>query len=274
MSIAFRVLGSGSSGNASVARLGAAGSTVLFDLGFSPRSTRSRLEALGLDVEDVSDVVLTHLDHDHCHRGWCKALRDVRLRLHVHRRHQSAALRSGLPVSRMSFYDDRIDLAGDASAEPVLTAHDRLGSVAFVVEADGARLGWATDLGRVPSSMLETFVDLDAIAIESNYDRSMQLMSERPSYLKNRIMGGAGHLSNMQALEAIARIADRSQLQHIVLLHVSRDCNCPRRIRRLFEQRAPGMLPYVTISSQEDATDWIEVTPSVRRATRQMALFG
>ena len=87
---------------------------------------------------------------------------------------------------------------------------------------------------------MEQFVDLDVLALESNYDPRMQEQSDRPLYLKRRIMGGRGHLSNAQALGAIRQMLDRSAKQtgnlpaHIVLLHRSRQCNCPDLVRRMF----------------------------------------
>src|SRR5262249_5082918 len=96
-------------------------------------------------------------------------------------------------------------------ARSILLAHDYLGSHGFVIEGFGAKLGYATDLGRVSRALLEQFCDLDLLALESNYDPQMQEQSPRPWTLKRRITGGAGHLSNAQALTAIRAILDRCE---------------------------------------------------------------
>src|SRR5205823_2599798 len=124
--------------------------------------------------------------------------------------------------------------------DPLPLAHDRMGSHGFVIDGFGVRMGYATDLGRVPQRLIDRFCDVDLLAIESNYDPDMQMNSSRPWFLKNRIMGGSGHLSNGQALQAIRMILDRCEARgarmpaHIVLLHRSRECNCPDLLRKLF----------------------------------------
>jgi phosphoribosyl 1,2-cyclic phosphodiesterase len=122
------------------------------------------------------------------------------------------------------------------------------------VEHAGRRLGYATDLGHISDSLLDHFTDLHALAIESNYDRQMQVTSDRPGFLKHRIMGGAGHLSNDQCLEAVLHIEARSDLSQIALLHLSRDCNCPDRVRSMYARRAPHVLQRLTITSQASPT--------------------
>ncbi len=86
----------------------------------------------------------------------------------------------------------------------------------------------------------------------------MQEMSGRPWFLKRRIMGGKGHLSNRQALAAVQQILDRGQRlpDHIVLLHRSRQCNCPELLRALFSKdRRIG--PRLTLAEQFERTPWL-----------------
>ena len=145
-----------------------------------------------------------------------------------------------------------------------------LGAVAGVEDGGGGRFGYAMDLGHVPNDLFEHFCDLDLLAIESNYDRQMQLDSPRPWFLKQRIMGGSGHLSNEQAFDAIRRILDRCERhsrrlpQHIVLLHRSRECNCPHVVKRLFTQD-PRVAARLTIADQFARSEWlrpVEVKPA------------
>jgi hypothetical protein len=79
-------------------------------------------------------------------------------------------------------------------------------------------------------------------------------------------MGGRGHLSNAQALSAVRTVFDRSaragrQLpQHVVLLHRSQQCNCPRLVRELFSQDA-RIAPRLVLAEQYERTGWIQATP-------------
>ena len=144
------------------------------------------------------------------------------------------------------------------TCDPIHFAHDRLGSHGFVVDGFGYRIGYATDLGHVPRYFFDRFRDLDCIALESNYDIQMQADSARPWFLKRRITGGHGHLSNLQAFAAIRKLLDHAhQLpDRIVLLHRSRECNCPDVVRRLFctDQRIASRL---TLAQQHERSAWL-----------------
>jgi phosphoribosyl 1,2-cyclic phosphodiesterase len=261
MSLSFCVLGSGSAGNSTLLVLprAAGGGFALIDCGLSPRRTAAALTPQGVGLEHVTDILLTHLDTDHCHPGWLAVLDRQDLTFHVHRRHRTPALRCGLPPSRLHLFDEPFALGDSARVEFTALAHDQLGSVGYVVEHEGARLGWATDLGRATDPLYDLFVKLDALGIESNYDPQLQLASGRPDFLKRRIMGGTGHLSNEQCLEAVLRLADRSRLDHIALLHLSRQCNDPAVVTRLYARRAPHLLPRLTITHQHAPTPMLHV---------------
>jgi phosphoribosyl 1,2-cyclic phosphodiesterase len=171
----------------------------------------------------------------------------------------------------------RFEVMPGLALTPLRLAHDELGSHGFVIEGGGCRLGYATDLGRVPDRLLEHFRDLDVLALESNYDRQMELNSARPFFLKKRIMGGAGHLSNEQAFEAVRRILDDHQARggrlprHIVLLHRSRECNCPKLLRRYFEQDA-RIAPRLTLAEQFERTQWLKIRPRGPLVGEQLSL--
>ncbi len=272
--LSFCVLGSGSSGNCTVVLTANASESVahkpgvfLLDAGLSPRRTRLLLDDRGLSLDDVAAIALTHLDSDHFHAGWltiimARAETEHPLRVCVHRKHRKEAWRAGLTARETELFDDHLVLPGGAIALPLLLAHDDVGSVGFVIEHARHRLGYATDLGRVPDALIDRFVNLHALCIESNYDPQMQEASDRPAFLKQRIMGGRGHLSNQQALEAAREIERRSALSHIALLHLSRECNCPKRIARLWKRELPGAMERLTITSQRLPTPLLQVKAS------------
>jgi len=154
--------------------------------------------------------------------------------------------------------------------QPISLAHDRTGSHGFLIEAGDHRAGYATDLGRVPAGLFELFSDLDVLALESNYDPAMQRASGRPWFLQRRITGGAGHLSNEQAFAAVRQVFDLAQHgrgrlpSHVVLLHRSRQCNCPDLVRRLFA-RDPRIAARLTLAHQSERTEWLR--PAASRAS-------
>jgi phosphoribosyl 1,2-cyclic phosphodiesterase len=261
MSMRLCVLGSGSSGNCSVLMLGEGSlrKTILIDLGLSPRATGIRLKSLGLSITDICAVLITHFDTDHFYPGWLKWIAKFDLPVHVHKHHRSEALRAGLSLRQMRLYVQAVDCDACETIQTCILAHDQLGSVGFVLQHAGLRLGYATDLGRPTEGMFELFTDLHGLAIESNYDRKMQVASGRPAFLQRRIMGGAGHLSNDQSLQAVGRIAERSRLSQIALLHLSRQCNDPELIEDLYRREAADLWPRVTVTSQFAPTACLEI---------------
>jgi hypothetical protein len=105
----------------------------------------------------------------------------------------------------------------------------------------------------------------------------MQLSSGRPWFLKRRIMGGRGHLSNVQAYEAVRQILNgcerhgRHLPRHIVLLHRSRECNCPKLMKILFE-RDRRIASRLTLAEQFVPTGWLRVRSSPPLVGEQLAL--
>jgi len=178
----------------------------------------------------------------------------------LHRRHRGRAERGGMLHSRAELFEDDFGLGPRIAVSPTLMSHDELGVASFRLEIrrdsvpEPARLGFATDLGRATDDLIDHLLGVDTLAIESNYCPRMQADSDRPYYLKKRITGGAGHLSNQEALAAIEQIAPRD---HVVLLHLSRECNHPGLVGEMHH----GADYTFTISEQHRPTRWVWVRP-------------
>jgi phosphoribosyl 1,2-cyclic phosphodiesterase len=264
------VLASGSQGNASAVRAG--GRLILIDAGLSPKAAKERMFAsLRATPDDATDLLLTHLDADHWRETWRKTVLRCGMRVHVHERHVREALRCGVPESQVVAFDEWSDLGDGLRFFACATPHDERGSTAYLIErecADGVtRLGYATDLGSVPAALFEHFHDIDLLAIESNYDTELERTSERPWFLKERVMGGKGHLSNDESIAAALRIAQSGMPQSIVLLHLSLQCNRPDIVTKLWRERAAHLCDRLVISEQFRPSPTLTVRPS-RRSPR------
>lgn len=273
------VLGSGSGGNCSVVQYGA--DALLIDAGFGPVTTARRLHQAGLSLADVRGICLTHLDQDHFRPTWTATLLGWKMPVWVHRWHLDAMRLHPVGVELIAaglvrtFHEDRFEIVPSVEVSTVALAHDTKGTFAFHLRSpEGARIGYATDLGHAPAQLVEAFAGVDLLAIESNYDPPMQLRSNRPLFLKRRIMGQAGHLSNEQAFELVCNVEKRSpggNPQQIVLLHRSQQCNHPDRVREVFEQ-APGVLARVTMTEQGRRSRWFNVNCVSHAEQRQLNL--
>ncbi len=273
------VLGSGSGGNSTVLRWGS--DAILLDAGFGPRTTFKRLGMAKVGLDDLKAVVLTHLDRDHFRPNWLKLLADEGIGLYVHRWHLKDLERVGDvdPLRRADllrpFGEAPFDVPlRSARMTPVQLPHDTKGTVGFRVQTPAGSVGYATDLGHVPTALIDCFAGVDLLAIESNYDPHMQQASSRPVFLKRRIMGMAGHLSNEAVFAAVQRVVDKSPIgspQHVVLLHGSRQCNHENIIRRVFAQD-PRLKDRITLTHQRRRTRWLTVRPLQPMAHGQMRL--
>jgi len=278
VSLELCILASGSSGNASVLRTPTG--ALLIDAGIGPRTCAKRLAGTGTTITDISAILLTHLDRDHFSPTWLRTILANNICIFCHESRREEILRhlaflaidnqnSKLENLLRSFNGHPFSPLPDLHVHPFHLAHDELGSHGFVLDGFNSRIGYATDLGHVPDHLFHHFRNLDVLALESNYDAQMQLASARPYFLKQRIMGGAGHLSNDQALSAIRQILDHAQStgarlpSHIVLLHRSRQCNCPKLLHKLFS-KDPRIASRLTLAHQYERSEWLrpcEVKP-------------
>lgn len=219
------MLGSSSSGNSVALR--SDGGVLLVDAGFSLASVRKRLGAAGVGLDEVRGLLITHEHSDHA-RGASRFLR-MRGATVAANTGTAAALRADLGLEGVRpLADGQAATVGGFRVRPIRVPHDSADCSAFEVAADGRRLLYATDLGSVPEALVEAGRRADVAVFEANHDREMLWAGPYPQFLKERIAGGRGHLSNELAGEAIAKMA-RGRLRHVVLAHLSERNNRPQQ---------------------------------------------
>ena len=258
MSPELCILASGSAGNAAILRTPSG--VLLIDAGIGPRTLAKRLDDTGVGPADIRALCLTHLDRDHFSPSWSSTLCRLKIPVYCNANKVDGLVFNSPELAPLirPFDGNAFSPFDGLNCDPVPFPHDHLGSDGFVVEGFGYRIGYATDLGRVPRNFFDHFRDLDCIALESNYDPHMQASSTRPQFLKRRITGGHGHLSNLQALAAIRILLDRSLRlpDHIVLLHRSQECNCPNLVRQLFSTDC-RIASRLTLAQQNERSPWL-----------------
>jgi len=250
------VLASGSAGNCSVlvAQSGSESSFWLIDAGLSMKRTLRLLSEIGLADQLPRGIILTHLDADHANPSALDGFGDE-VPVFLHRRHLGRAEREGRLFRRTEVLDQETNLGAGCSLSVRLAHHDIDGSAAlrFLLERDEGccELGYATDVGRPTSELIDHLTGVDVLAIESNYCPQMQHQAARPEFLKARVTGGSGHLSNQQCVRMVRAIAPQ---RHVVLLHLSRQCNTPE----LAAIEHLGAEYQLSVSSQNEPTHWID----------------
>ena len=221
-------LQSGSNGNCVFVE--ANGVRLLFDAGLTGKKTEERLAEVGIDVRSIHGVLISHDHSDHA-KGAGVLSRQYDLPIWLTRKTcEAAATNRKHPVHLESprFFKagERIRFDNGVAVETLPTPHDGVDGVGFVVDDGSLRFGIMTDLGHVFPELKQVFPTLDGVLIESNYDPNMLDANENyPTWLKNRICGKHGHLSNRDAASLIEN--DGLRLRVACLGHLSLENNTP-----------------------------------------------
>jgi phosphoribosyl 1,2-cyclic phosphodiesterase len=125
---------------------------------------------------------------------------------------------------------------GDIAVTPFTIPHDAADPVGFVFEAEGVRIGLATDLGYMPANAAMRLRKCDVLMLESNHDLDMLRDGPYPWSVKQRVMSRVGHLSNRAAAEFLEAGYD-GQAAYVVLAHLSESNNLPE-LARISAERA------------------------------------
>lgn len=218
-------LQSGSNGNCIYVEAG--GVKLFFDAGISGRQASERLSLAGRDIADVNALIISH---DHADHVRCAGIfqRKFGIPLYATEKTMRAARSRhdlGVLGEVCHFRAGASMRFGAVRVDTLPTPHDGAEGVAFIVDDGESRLGIFTDLGHVYDDLRSSLASLDAVLVESNYDPEMLQNGSYPHYLKRRITGPHGHLSNIESAELVARYGDR--LRWACLGHLSGENNTP-----------------------------------------------
>jgi len=223
------VLGSGSRGNCAAVRHG--DQTLLIDAGFSSREIARRARRVGLPLETVAGIALTHEHGDHT-SGAASLAREL-----------------DVPVVTSTGTWDRIRprfaasrfipavLMGEVQVGPFRiracpVSHDAAQPIALRVETpDGISVALATDVGRPSTALRWLLSGAHAMMLEANHDEVLLRTSNYPPSVQERIVGSGGHLSNRAAAELLGELMHPG-LRLVVLAHLSERCNTADEARR------------------------------------------
>jgi len=250
-SLRFALLGSGSRGNGTVVSAG--GTTVLIDCGFSAAETERRLARLGLAPRDLTAVLVTHEHSDHVGGvlRFC-AKHQVPVRTSVGTR-----VAAGLNGATTLRAGERFAI-GALEVEPVAVPHDAAEPLQFVVGDGARRVGVLTDLGHPAAAVVAGYAGCDALVLECNHDAALLAGGDYPGFLKSRVGGDRGHLSNAQAATLLAGLGAAS-LQHVIAAHLSAANNRPELAQEALAGAlgcAPG---WIGVAEQDAGLGWREV---------------
>lgn len=254
----FRSLGSGSSGNVTLVEAsGIFAFRLLIDCGLGIRQLATRLGEAGLQTQDIDAIFITHEHGDHT---GCVLPLARRERIAVWMSH-GTHLGMGAPDFNGLLHTARdgeaIDLGG-LELMPFAVPHDAREPLQLSCSDGSAKLGVLTDLGHATPHVLTHLQACGALLLESNHDSELLNQSSYPDFLKRRVGGLHGHLSNTAAAE-IACAVNHPGLKHLVAAHLSLKNNLPELARQALSSAWGRHASDIVVADAASGSPWLEV---------------
>lgn len=247
MSLFITSLNSGSNGNCYY--VGNDTEAVLVDAGISCREIEKRMKRLGLLMEKIKAVFVSHEHSDHI-KGLPVLVKKYKLPVYI----TSDTMRNGRLTFEEGFvksFNPHMPITiGKLSVTAFPKFHDAGDPYSFIVSGNNICVGVFTDIGTPCQHLIRYFKQCHAAFLEANYDEEMLDKGGYPLHLKNRIRGGKGHLSNRQALQLFI---DHKPpfMSHLLLAHLSKNNNSPELLQQLFDAHARNVKVIVASRYQE-----------------------
>lgn len=268
MSLFIASLNSGSNGNCYY--VGNHSEAVLVDAGISCRETEKRMAKLGLPMERLKAIFISHEHADHI-SGLPVLAKKYGLPVYI----SAATLRNSgviLPPPLVRHFNTAFVTIGALRIKAFEKLHDAADPYSFIIEGSGIKIGVLTDIGKACKQVVHYFRQCHAVFLESNYDEQMLEEGGYPLRLQKRISGGKGHLSNTEALELF--VEHRAPfMSHLLLSHLSQNNNRPELVLDLFSPFAGEVTIAVASRHQESSLYCIQPSDEKFSSNKKLVPF-
>lgn len=250
-------LGSGSDGNALLicARSGTTETRVMLDCGFALKEAASRLNRLDINPEQLSGIIVTHEHQDHV-GGVFRVARRHKIPVWMTHGTFEAVRKDANGVQIHICRDGESFVIGDLEIHPYTVPHDAREPVQYTATDGHCKIGVLTDVGHRTPYLIEALAGCDALLLEFNHDVDMLAQSVYPPWLRARIGGQLGHLSNGQSAD-ILRALDRGRLRRLIAGHLSQKNNSPDKVRAAIHSVLDDAEVDVVIADQSEGFGWL-----------------
>ncbi len=214
-------LASGSKGNCTYVE--SDGARVLIDIGVSPKYVETCLSEMGINPSDIGAILITHEHSDHI-KGVASFAKKYNVDIWC------AEVLRGCLYSQLTGCGDLLKTYSsdfnieDLHVVPFPLSHDSVACFGYKLIEGDASVSVVTDLGYCPESVFKIIQASAIVYLEANYDPEMLFACNYPPFLKKRIMGNCGHMSNKDCAYVAERLA-YSGTRQIVLSHISENSN-------------------------------------------------
>ncbi len=274
----FKSLSSGSTGNATlVEAVGGCGSAsatrLLVDCGLGLQRLTAALGVAGVMPSEIDAIFITHEHGDHlgcvaqfasryripvwASSGTHAALKDMRLKQEAKQTRQAKLAPNFDDLIRVAQDTCAVDL-GELQLTPFTVPHDAREPLQLTCTDGASKLGILTDLGHASRHVLEQLVACHALLLECNHDTEMLANSSYPAFLKSRVGGDFGHLSNTAAASLLASL-HHTGLRHVAAAHLSQQNNRPELAQNSLATVLGCQPTDVLIATADQGTPWLSV---------------
>lgn len=233
MTIRFKSLGSGSSGNATVvqARCGAQLVHLLVDCGLRIKELDKRLGAAGMMADQIDAIFVTHEHGDHIGSARQLALRE-RIPVWMSGGTYAAIGEPDFEGLLRLARDGEAIAVGPLQVRPFTVPHDAREPLQLTCTDGDRRLGVLTDLGHATAHVQQQLAGCGTVLLECNHDEAMLSAGPYPPFLKRRVGGAYGHLANSAAAALAQALLAAGGLRQVVAAHLSEQNNKPELVRQ------------------------------------------
>lgn len=219
-------IASGSSGNCTF--VGSEHTKLLIDAGISGKKIENGLLSIDVKLDEIEGILITHEHADHI-QGLGVLARRYHIPIYGTAETINSILRikniGKIPEELLHFVrPDEAFSIHDIQIEPFSISHDAANPVCYTLSSNGYKIGMATDLGKFDDYIVTKLSDSDILLLEANHDENMLMVGSYPYYLKQRIIGDRGHLSNDTSAKLITKLF-HNKLKYITLAHLSSENN-------------------------------------------------
>ena len=256
MAIKTSVLASGSEGN--VTYIETPNHKILFDLGTTLKYIKDSLSSFSVSLDDIDYILITHVHDDHI-----KALKT-----YIKKYHAKICISQKMydelellhEYDNIQIYEDKIEL-DDSTIDIIKTSHDTSDSRSFILRCNNKSIVYLTDTGYINQKYFKQLSNCNIYLFESNHDIEMLLNGPYPKWLKDRVMGSYGHLSNKDSSIYLAKLIG-GNTSKIVLTHLSQKNNSEEKalstIKEIFNEYEISF-DNIICARQKERTELIEI---------------
>lgn len=198
---------------------------ILIDAGISTKKIIQRMSNLNLDIGKVKGVFITHEHSDHI-KGVEVLSKNNNIPIYITKKTHEAK-KISIKNELLNYFEINKPIKlNELIILPFPKNHDAADPCSFMVKAGNKNIGVMTDIGKPCLNVINHIHQCDALFLEMNYDKKMLENGHYPNFLKNRITGDKGHLSNTDAANLIFHNASE-KLKYLFLVHLSENNNNP-----------------------------------------------